>query len=87
MAGKSKFKVPSLKDLGGLFINKSSTLTTLNSGALMPSTTFIGGSPVWRNFSELIYLLNCYYDNPIVNAVINIKAEAFANIKFRTAKG
>lgn len=40
-------------------------------------------NPVWRNLSELIYLLNCYHENPVVNAIINIKAEAFANMRFK----
>ena len=49
----------------------------------IPSSTYITtGNPVWRNLSELIYLLNCYCENPIVQAIINIKAEAFANIRF-----
>lgn len=49
----------------------------------MPSSTYImTGTPVWKNLSELIYLLNCYCENPIVQAVVNIKAEAFANMKF-----
>lgn len=36
----------------------------------------------WRNLSNASYLLACYYDNPVVQAVINVKAEAFANMKF-----
>jgi len=50
----------------------------------LPSATFlVSGRPVWRNLSELSYLLKCYYENPVVQTIINIKAEAFANIKFR----
>lgn len=50
----------------------------------LPISTFITtGTPVWRNFGELFYLLNCYYDNPVVQAIINIKAEAFANMRFK----
>lgn len=49
-----------------------------------PVSTYISTSvPVWKNLSELIYLLDCYYENPVVQAVINIKAEAFANIRFK----
>lgn len=48
-----------------------------------PSTYITTGTPVWQNFSELIYLLDCYYQNPVVNAIINIKAEAFANMRFK----
>lgn len=40
------------------------------------------GLPVWRDLSTMKYLLDCYMENPIVQAIINIKAEAFANIKF-----
>ena len=71
-----------------LGIKKHNTITVSDSTSstlpiTMPSSTYIStGTPVWKNFSELIYLLNCYYDNPIVQAIINIKAEAFANMKF-----
>ncbi|MAX71808.1 MAG: hypothetical protein CMC76_12050 [Flavobacteriaceae bacterium] len=55
-----------------------------NALRLIPPSTFLTtGTPVWQNFSELIYLLDCYYSNPVVNAIINIKAEAFANLKFK----
>lgn len=50
----------------------------------LPSSVFLTtGTPIWRNLSELIFLLKCYYENPIVQTIINIKAEAFANIKFK----
>src|SRR5690606_4982699 len=74
--------------LGNFFgIKKHSSITvtdsTSNLPLKMPSSTYIfTGTPVWKNLSELIYLLNCYYHNPIVQAIINIKAEAFANMKF-----
>ncbi len=52
-------------------------------GLLLPTGTFISTqTPIWRNLSELSYLLDCYYQNPVVQAVINIKAKAFSNIKF-----
>lgn len=51
---------------------------------LIPPSVFLTkGTPTWQNLSELIYLLDCYYSNPVVNAVINIKAEAFANMRFK----
>lgn len=49
----------------------------------LPSTSYISaGSPSWRNLQELIYLLNCYNENPVVQAIINIKADAMANMRF-----
>lgn len=60
-------------------------ITKSHSSGFQPqfnNTYITKGQPVWRNFSELIYLLNAYYENPIVQAVINIKAEAFSNMKF-----
>ncbi|QQV90586.1 portal protein [Polaribacter phage Danklef_4] len=57
---------------------------TSNIPPITNSSTFITkGIPVWKNFAELIYLLDCYYSNPVVQAIINVKAEAFANIKFK----
>lgn len=51
---------------------------------LIPPSIFLTtGTPVWQNLSQLIYLLDCYYSNPVVNAIINIKAEAFANLRFK----
>ncbi|WP_299129369.1 phage portal protein [uncultured Winogradskyella sp.] len=65
-------------------IDKASLPINNQSLSFLPPTTFINkGTPVWQNFSELRYLLNCYYENPVVNAVINIKAEAFANMRFK----
>lgn len=60
---------------------KESTSSVPTGIPYTPSAFITTGQPVWRNFSELIYLLNCYYQNPVVNAVINIKAEAAANAK------
>ena len=55
-----------------------------NALTLIPPSTFLTtGTPVWQNLSQLIYLLDCYYQNPVVNAIINIKAEAFANMRFK----
>lgn len=60
------------------------TVATPKPAYTLPTSTFIStGMPVWKNLSELIYLLECYYTNPIVNAIINIKAEAYANIRFK----
>jgi hypothetical protein len=51
---------------------------------LIPPSVFLTkGTPTWQNLSELIYLLDCYYSNPVVNAIINIKSEAFANMRFK----
>lgn len=79
-------KIPtSLEDFR--FWKKSDAVTVSKSASpltTLPTGTFIStGTPVWRNFSELIYLLNCYYENPVVQACVNIKSEAFANIKFQ----
>ncbi|BFP39502.1 hypothetical protein FGF1_03470 [Flavobacteriaceae bacterium GF1] len=65
------------KSLGGLPSSAENTPLTLP-----PSTFIISGTPVWRNLSELIYLLRCYYENPVVQAVVNIKAKAFSNVRF-----
>lgn len=47
------------------------------------SSNFITtGTPVWRDLGTAQYLLDCYCQNPVVQAVINIKADAFSNIKF-----
>ena len=49
----------------------------------LPSTNFIvDGLPVYRNLSSQLYLLDCYENNPIVQSIINIKANAFSNIRF-----
>ncbi len=48
-----------------------------------PSTTYIlDGNPVYRNLYTQAYLLKCYEQNPIVQSVINIKANAFSNMRF-----
>lgn len=60
----------------------SSNSSLVNPISTLTSTYITKGTPVWKNFSELIYLLDCYYSNPIVQAVINTKVEAFANIRF-----
>lgn len=82
MASKAGLRLPSWKEVGDLFTSKSISGSTSLVNSLPPSTYISTGSPVWRNFTELIYLLNCYYDNPVVQAAVNIKAEAFANIRF-----
>lgn len=74
--GKTKFGQNIVKE--ALKANSS-----LVNSLSFPSSTYITTAvPVWKNFSELIYLLNCYYENPIVQAIINIKAEAFSNMMF-----
>lgn len=80
-----KLQIPTnLKEVGSLFKRKALPVSqyTNRTLTLPTSTQIITGTPIWRNLTELIYLLNCYYDNPIVQAVINIKAKAFSNIKF-----
>lgn len=48
-----------------------------------PTSSYIStGTPVWRNLYETISLLKVYCENPISQAIINIKADALANIKF-----
>ena len=48
---------------------------------IITNSNFIArGIPVWRNLTQLTYLLKCYRENPIVQAVINIKAEALSNV-------
>ena len=65
-------------------VTSKSSIASYPLSIAQPISTYIStGTPVWRNFAELIYLLNCYYENPIVNAIINVKAEAFANIRFK----
>ncbi len=58
------------------------SLSHVNSFTLPSSTYITTGTPVWRDLSQLSYLLKCYYENPIVQSIINLKAEAFANIRF-----
>jgi HK97 family phage portal protein len=54
------------------------------NNSYIPNVTYsMTGVPVWRNLSESLYLLKCYMENPIVQAVINIKADAFSNIIFK----
>lgn len=61
-------------------VNKQISAST---SSYLPTSSFIStGTPVWRNLSESIYLLKAYCENPIVQAIINIKADAFSNIKF-----
>lgn len=75
--GKTALGKKAIKNLGGSLTPTSSSLPVL------PSSTFITSAvPVWRNLSELSYLLKCYCENPIVQAVVNIKAKAFSNVEF-----
>lgn len=73
-------KLTTTKDNTSLVVSQTAS-GLLNT--LPASTLFVNARPVWRNLSELLYLLTCYYENPIVQTIINIKAEAFANIKFK----
>lgn len=85
MALKNPLRNTKIGDLLGIpkSSNNATSSITENLPLTLPSSTYIStAKPVWKNLSELIYLLNCYYDNPIVQAIINIKAEAFANMKF-----
>jgi hypothetical protein len=57
--------------------------TSSNAGLIGLNTlTIVGGTPSYRNLSESIYLLNCYCENPVVQAVIDVKALAFSNMRF-----
>lgn len=40
------------------------------------------GTPSYGNISSKFYLLNCYENNPVVQSVINIKANALSNMRF-----
>tara|TARA_R110001606_G_scaffold321052_3_gene467910 strand:- start:4684 stop:6114 length:1431 start_codon:yes stop_codon:yes gene_type:complete len=74
--GNSTKKTPTTLTVAKNNINHFANISKLAS-------SFINnGSPVWRNLSELIYLLDCYEDNPVVQAIINIDADAFGNMKF-----
>lgn len=69
---------------GKVSINLGETKTLAPQRTTLPTSNFVAtGTPVWRNLSEALYLLKCYCENPIVQATINIKAEALANIKFK----
>ena len=66
--------------LGQFIINDA--LRSYTSISFPSQLIFSDGMPVWRDLSTMKYLLSCYQENPVVQAIINIKAEAFANIKF-----
>ena len=51
-------------------------------GGLYNNYIFGDFKPSWRSLSESYYLLQCYVQNPVVQATINIKANAFSNLKF-----
>ena len=53
-----------------------------NLSKQLTSTYINSGVPVWRNLSELAYLLDCYEDNPVVQSIINIDADASSNRKY-----
>lgn len=62
--------------------------TPVSSNAI-PLSTITGSSFMsshvasWINLTQLIYMMRCYYENPIVNAVINAKADAHGNMKYK----
>ncbi|MBO0323469.1 phage portal protein [Muricauda sp. CAU 1633] len=71
--------------IGNSFWGKWTISDTLRSLSGIPTSSQLiinDGLPVWRDLSTMKYLLDCYQENPVVQAIINIKAEAFANIKF-----
>ena len=51
--------------------------------AIFPSLLFNDVSADFISFDSPVKLLNSYKSNPIVNAVINIKANAFSNFRFK----
>ena len=58
-------------------------VSQLGLSSLMYSNSFtVNGVAAWRDMSKLRYLLKCYLENNIVQAVINIKADAMSNMKF-----
>lgn len=63
--------------------SSSKSATKAATDSFIPTTSYIAqGTPVYRNLSELSYLLKCYCENPIVQATINIKGKAFSNMRF-----
>jgi hypothetical protein len=67
---------------GKLFTGTKAKTTQIGTNLGLNNTFLLSGVASWRDMSELAYLLKAYCENPIVQAVINIKAEAFSNIKF-----
>lgn len=68
-----------------LFKGSNSTVKSHYGGSrsILPTSNYIiNSAPSWRKLGTNEYLLDCYETNPVVQAVINIKAEAFANMKF-----
>jgi hypothetical protein len=62
---------------------KKEDVQEVNKG-LGVSTAFVAtGTPVFKNYKEALFPLRSYELNPIVQAVINIKADAFANLRFK----
>lgn len=61
--------------------NKALNLNSFSPKLFAP-TIITNGLPVWRNLSELSYLIECYHENPVVNAVFNIRADAKANVRY-----
>ncbi len=53
------------------------------SGTSISGSVLSAGTPSWRNLSKLSYLLDCYTENTVVQSIINIKAEAFSNMRFK----
>lgn len=74
--------------IGKSFLGKwivKDTLKSLSKTTSLPtlSSTYISNDrPVWKNFTQLSFLLDCYCENPIVQATVNIKAKAFSNMRF-----
>jgi len=72
----------SIRTKGSKIVIQKAGLPSSTGFQSLTPTYITNATPSWRNFTELIYLLKCYYDNPVVQAVINIKAEAWSNMKF-----
>lgn len=78
----------------GKTIGKTSLAQGILKGAISSNTNLVNSLPysstyipkgraTWTDLTEAIYLLECYEKNFVVQAVINIKAEALANIRFK----
>ncbi len=69
--------------LGAFLINTISKGFKISPKTYDRSNFVIDGRPRYLDLSSPYAQLCCYETNPVVNAVINIKAEAFSNLKFK----
>lgn len=62
--------------------NKSKKVARKSSGYGYYSTYITKDQPIWQLFTEASHYIRAYECNPIVNAVITLRARFFANMKF-----